>query len=166
MRDVTVTGIERTEFVLHTLRTRVQRKVLRKSVNAGATPIVKAARKGAPRRRGHLRQAMFKKVKTYARSGSVFAFVGARDRRMTDGANPSKYLHLVEGGTRPHLIPGPLSFRTKAGVPTVVTNVQHPGSRGQHFLRRAGDSTRQAATAATLAKMTVETDREVAALAK
>ena len=68
------------------------------------------------------------------RSGNVSVVVGPRTghRQVIDGTprDPSKYGHLVEFGTRPHLIKitrGPFAGRT----------ISHPGSPPRSFMRKA-----------------------------
>jgi HK97 gp10 family phage protein len=87
-----------------TLGGRVQKKVARQAVNAGATPIAKAAAENAAEDSGALKLALKggKRVKVYPESGVAVAVVGARKNVSTtvDGKlrKPSKYSHLVEGG--------------------------------------------------------------------
>ncbi len=75
---IEILGAKELERKLRTLGDRVQRKVVRQSVNAAATPIVKAARAKAPRESGLLRKALNKKLRTYKDQGKVVAIIGPR----------------------------------------------------------------------------------------
>src|SRR4051812_39168403 len=97
-----VKGAKELERVFRTLGDRVQRKVLRQSVNAASTPVVKAARSKAPKQSGLLRKALGKKVKSYAASETAVGIVGPRNNVVGEFKGkkrwPAKYAHLVEGG--------------------------------------------------------------------
>lgn len=56
----------------------------------------------------------------------------------------SPLAHLLELGTGPHVIPGPVRLPSGA----VVRNVQHPGAAARPFLRPALDESREAAAQA------------------
>jgi hypothetical protein len=75
------------------------KRVQRAAVSAMATPVVKDAKRRAPKRTGALRKSMGKKVKTYA-SGAVIAIVGPRKGKATivDGKihDPATIAHIVE----------------------------------------------------------------------
>jgi HK97 gp10 family phage protein len=102
-----------------TLGDRVKRKVLRQSVNAAGTPVVKAARTKAPDRSGLTKKSLGKKLKTYAKTGTVVGIIGPRTSVVgeVDGRKhwPAKIAHLVEKGhinrdgsfTPPHPFLGP-----------------------------------------------------------
>ncbi len=59
-------------------------------------------------------------------------------------SSSSPLTHLLELGTRPHTIPGPVRLPNGA----VVTNVQHPGAAARPFVRPALDESKEAATKA------------------
>lgn len=86
---------------LNDLKTSVQKKLLRRAVNKGSTPILKTIKKNAPRRTGFMKKAMARKVRTY-KSGAVVAVMGPK-REAVGTYNDRKYVpanvaHLVEGG--------------------------------------------------------------------
>src|SRR4051812_20572613 len=97
-------GDKQLERLLRGLGDRVQRKVLRAAVSAGATPVVKTAKARARKRSGLLKKSLGKKVVTNKRTQSATAIVGAR-KSVTgpNGERPARYLHLVEKG---HIGPG------------------------------------------------------------
>src|SRR4051812_36090833 len=79
-------GEKELERMFRTLGGRVQRKVARQAVNAGATPIAKAAAEIAPEESGALKLALRggKKVKAYANSGVTVAVIGPRTNVSTE----------------------------------------------------------------------------------
>jgi len=99
---VEVLGAKALERKLKALPDRVQRKVVRQSVSAAATPIVKAARSKVKRQSGLLRKARNKRIKTYKDQARVVAIIGPRRdvKGEFEGKPrvPWRYAHLVEGG--------------------------------------------------------------------
>ena len=97
-------GDKELQRMFKTLGDRVQRKVARQAVNAGATPISKAAQAGAPEESGALKLALKggKRLKTYKESGTVVAIIGPRTNVKTevDGRPrvPAHYARLAEDG--------------------------------------------------------------------
>lgn len=130
-------GVDLTEALkaLKDLPRKLKKKAIRQVANAGAKKLKWAARKLVPIRHGLLKKSLGQKVKVYP-SGVAVGMVGAREGfkqqvgvRKQDSrpgarypkkagdpvyANPTKYLHLVELGTR-------------------------RGAKARHFLRRALD---------------------------
>jgi len=101
-------GADRLIRKLDSLPGKVHRKVVRQAVNKSATPLVKAARRNAPRETGLLAKSMGKKLKSYFARGVVLSVLGPRKGQgkevtLPDGAtqyrDPVKYAHLVEFGT-------------------------------------------------------------------
>lgn len=89
------------------------RRVVRPAVNAALTPVNKAAKRKAPRKKlpgrtGALRMSIGKKVVVYLRTGTVFGAIGARadpkfwrdDPERNRQRKPGNYAHLRELGTR------------------------------------------------------------------
>ena len=95
-------GAKDLERTFRTLGDRVQRKITRQAVNAGATPVVKAARAKAAKESGLLRKSLGKKIRTYKQSGTVAAIIGPRTdvegEYKGEIRKPKFYAHLVEGG--------------------------------------------------------------------
>ena len=134
---------------LRQLPIKVELRVIRPAVNFAMTPTVKAARRNAPKGgTGLLKLSIAKKVKAYKRTGVVFGAVGPRTRLfgVVRGRkeSPTKYAHIVEGGSRRHDIPR--AGRNKVmRLPSgrgFVSHVSHPGTTGQHFLLRAWNQTK------------------------
>lgn len=119
-----------------------------KAVRIGAKPIWMAARAKCPKRHGQLKRSMGAVYRTYRRSSTRVAVIGARSGFKTtiNGrlVDPRKYLHLMEYGTAPHQQHG------KFWIPFLgfVSGIRHPGAKAQPFIRPAYDS--QAETAASL----------------
>jgi hypothetical protein len=118
-------GAKELERTFKTLGDRVQRKVLKQAVNAGATPVLKTARQKALRRSGILSKSLGKKVISDSRTQTATALVGARkgitgevDGKIED---PSRISHLVEKGhitasgsfVRPYPFLGPAEQESK-----------------------------------------------------
>lgn len=130
---------------LKVLPERSQRRVLRPAITKAATPIVKAARRLAPkgtglthsgRERRHLGKTITKtRAKLYRRTGTVMAIIGP-----AKGEAP--HSHLVHDGTQPHAIvlTKPLQLG-RVTLPAGFT-IPHPGAKANPFLSRAVDATR------------------------
>jgi len=102
-------------------------QIVKPAVNAGLTPINKAAKRNVPTDMGLLKRSIGKLVKVYKRSGVIYGAVGARTSPQfsaPDAAQgrvriPKNYAHLVELGTidqpaRPFLRPALDANRTTA----------------------------------------------------
>ena len=127
--NVTADGFRDVARNLEKLKRNVQRKVTRGAVTKAMRPVAKSAKANAKKIKdtGLLSRSIGTRTKTYARSGVVISIVGAREgfrtrvkrkgwdnttvdlfRKKKDGnlvevwADPAKYAHLVELGTKPH----------------------------------------------------------------
>lgn len=129
---MTVHGAKALNAALTILPVKLQKRVMKKAVNAAARPAVKAAKALVPVDEGFLRQSLGVKVKSYDENGNTVAFIGARGPRRKkdresgkwvfgerwvftdiDGRRriPAYYAHMVELGTvyqgaQPYLRPG------------------------------------------------------------
>jgi HK97 gp10 family phage protein len=107
--DIKLIGEKELKKYLDELPDKIKKRALRKAVTAGATPIVKAAKRNAPKESGLLKKSMTKKIKTYKGTGGAVVAVIGSDRGvagMYDGKKriPSNYIALVEYG---HAGPNP-----------------------------------------------------------
>jgi hypothetical protein len=176
---VTLEGLPETVRKLAELPKRIEKRCMTKAVRAGAAPLVKAAKAAAPRLTGLFKRSLDSKVKSYAQGRVTVAIVGQKKqvtqrkklRRGRGGISGRRDLvpvHFVEEDTRPHRIPkegrGPLTLRLPSGQTVTVSSIQHPGTRGQHPLRRAADAASGVAAQQFTEKLRVEVDREVEAL--
>lgn len=145
----------------------IKRRALRKGIRAGAAELRKTAKRYAPKSKspqigqsGLLRRSIYSKVAKAKGSGKVLAVIGPKRGMKINGANPTKYAHLVEDGTQAHSImpkeKSNLTFRTKAGKWLKLKEVNHPGSVGSKFLRRASVFAGQAAVKAFRNKVTAD----------
>jgi HK97 gp10 family phage protein len=119
-------------------------KIVKKAMGEAGKIILKEAKGGIPRESGLLKKSMGRKVKVYRGSGAVVAIVGPRtgfvqivDVKGLGGIrhsvlrDPTKYAHLVEGGTKPH------SLQKRGGGGQRRGPQTHPGARPHPFLGRA-----------------------------
>lgn len=120
-------GAKELRNLITELPKRVESKALRKGLTVGSAPIKRAVKAGTPRRTGTLKRNIISKVSV--KKGKGFSVTGARYIKGKN--NPSRYLHLVEGGTRPHDIKQPKRRRT----------LHHPGTSGKGFVHNAERST-------------------------
>lgn len=92
-------GDKQLQRLFKELPKRIIKKGLRAAMNAGATPVVKAAKARAPKQSGLLKKSMGKKVKTYP-SGVVTAVIGPKRQTVGEYKGkkrvPGNYAHLVE----------------------------------------------------------------------
>lgn len=105
MRVVKITGLKEFERQLKRLEQREAKKIIRASNQKAMLPTLQAARQNVPVESGALRRSLKRQTKAYP-SGVVLTRIGA-DKRVvaTNPATgeirkPSRYLHLVEFGTR------------------------------------------------------------------
>lgn len=134
----------------------VRKKLLKAAVNAASRPALRAMKGLAPvGETGLLRASLGRKVKVYRGSGVAVAIVGPRTgwagkgekRRRTAlglkleaaGAQPTRYGHLVEKGTRPHALgKGSHVFRAdRAKKGESQHGAMHPGARPHPFVAPA-----------------------------
>ena len=104
-RDMTLIGDRKLAKKFERLASQaVRNRVVRRPMSGALTPINRAAKANVPVRRGFLKKAIGKKVKTYPggvwggvgpRTGGQFEHVDERGRRHV----PANYSHLVEFGT-------------------------------------------------------------------
>lgn len=156
MPSVQVDGVRETIARLRALPKKIGNKVTRKAVRAGGREQAKEMRRTAPVRNKVLRKGTTQRVSS--RRGVVTSYVGVRNRKdPKTGQNPIHYLHLVERGTKPHVIAGTLSLPSG----DVVRRVAHPGSRPAYYVAAASRNSRDRALKAHNDKMRVEIDSEV-----
>lgn len=153
---------------LQNLSKNLQNKVIREANSASSRVIKEAVLPHVPQESGILKRSMAVRAKTY-RSGAVTSVVGPRSQYQswsTSGTRtvsfikilnnpkakiqkPSKYAHLVHGGTRPHQIvtrfSGRLIYNRGRWATTAknfrkptrnFTVINHPGSMPIPFMHR------------------------------
>ena len=153
---ITIEGIKTTVHALRDLGPTFGSKIIVKATRAGCQVFVKQARRNITAVKGVLRRGMTVRIKR--KRGFIVGRVGARNKKVGK-QNPAKYLHLVERGTRSHVIPGPVWPK---GATRPISNVQHPGSRAQRPVEQAMRSKLVSALSAYGTKMDQEVLKEVA----
>lgn len=161
-------GRELAEF-LKQLPVKMEKNIMRAALGAGARVIRDEARQLAPIDQGDLRKSI--KVSTNSKGGTVKAKVKA-------GGGAVYYAHMVEYGTKPHLIKvkeeeRPINYRLtlKRGVLTRVSmrtinrnslvigntfvgpTLSHPGAKPTPFMRPAMDNKSSSAVTAIATKV-------------
>ena len=134
-----VAGMKELTDALRQLPTDVQKKLGKGMMQAGVDPILDEARRLVPVKRGDLKRSLRSKIKIDSKVSELDAHIysgkgGAHD-------------HLVEFGTKPHVITAKkkkVLARAVTGVTSRVWSVfgrtvHHPGARPQPFMRPAFD---------------------------
>lgn len=166
-----VEGLAEANKRLQAFPGKIQKRVIRKAVNAGAQPMLQAVRANTPRRTGITRRGMAVKLKAYRQA--MVAIVG-QDKRarpkalkgagsIRGGISGRGYpvpIHLLDQPTKPHRIGSRLLRWVSGSTLLYARSVQHPGTRGQEIMSRAFASSRSAAELAVTAKLTAEVERE------
>jgi len=163
-----ITGLEDALRRLESVDAKVRRKALRDSVNEGGKIVKAAAKSRVPHGETNLLDRSINvRVKVYRNSGVAVSIVGpatgfrtagrGRNRRrvrtslgekyLKMRANPSKYAHLVEKGTRAHsLRKGEQIQKVRHGLltgrGTRQTGKIRKGSQAKPFMQPAFDSTK------------------------
>lgn len=127
-----VNGAQEVQTELLAYPAKVEQRVVRTALAAGARVVRDAAKAEAPVRSGKLRGSI--RVSTRARKGQVTA--GVRVGNLKTGVF---YSHMVLGGTKPH------SIVPRRGKGLRVGNVprrraEHPGAKPNDFMGRAKSS--------------------------
>lgn len=134
--QVNLKGMAELQKFLTALPVNVEKKILRSSLSAGATVIKNEAKKLVPVRDGGLKKSIRVSSKA-TKKGQVTATAKAT----------APHAHLVEFGTKPHLIAAQ-NRSLEIGGQLVGPVVHHPGAKPHPFMRRAMDTkTKEALTA-------------------
>lgn len=148
MTQETITGGRALDDLLRTLPAKMHKNIMRSALRAGAAVILDEVKQNIPKDTGAL--ASTARISTRAKGGEVSASakVGGKYKGVD-----AWYAHLVEFGTRPHVIKpktqgGALQF---GGIQTRL--VSHPGIQGRPFMRPAADTKFTEAVAAVQAKV-------------
>lgn len=154
MADENIRGGAELQAFLNTLPAKLEKNIMRSALGAGARVVAKEIRNRAPvgppsdegaRLYGGYAGALRDSVRVVTkagRDGRIVAAVrvGGKSKRGADVF----YAHMVEFGTRPHIIKarsgGSLSFGAGSGTGNPVTEVMHPGTRPQPFVRPGFDA--------------------------
>jgi len=141
MAEIAVSGLAELKKALDQLPAKVEANIMRGAMRAGSKVMAEKAKEQVPVDSGDLRNSI--RVTTRSRRGQVTATVRAGDKK-------AYYAHMVEFGTAAHLIPKPSRKKRLKQVVlafggSVKSEVQHPGTRPQPFMRPAFDKNTPAA---------------------
>ena len=143
-----IIGGKALDDLLQTLPAKVEKNIMRGALRSGANVILEEARRNAPvgpvsgtakkkgAKPGDLLRSL--RVSTRSRKGAVSASVKVGGSNKKTGATVF-YAHMLEYGTRPHLIKAkPGSAMNVNG--REVKYVNHPGISPRPFMRPAADN--------------------------
>jgi len=182
---VTLEGLPATVRKLEQLPQKIQKGPVRKATRAGGAPFVKAAKRNAPRRTGIFKRSLTQKVKSYRGGVVTLSIIGQlknakikatkglkKGRGGISGRGKVVPVHFVEEDIKPHQIPKEdsddpfaFAFRSSGGRIVIVYKVEHPGTRGQHPIRKAAQEAEKPGLKKFQDKLEAEVDKEAASLA-
>jgi HK97 gp10 family phage protein len=144
MSDVKVKGLSELQAALDSLPAKIEANIMRGALRAGANVIRAEAKALVPHQSGTLADSI--RTAVSLRRGTVTASVRAGGRGK-NGKASAYYAHMVEGGTKAHIIKARPGSALNLGG-TAVMSVQHPGAKARPFMRPAFDSRQQQAVEA------------------
>lgn len=131
---------------LNAIEEKMRNKIVRKAVVKATTPWIRSARRKVQGISKTAARALGRKTKYYRNTGTYYCVVGMRkgyavpkkggDKGGKPGHDPRHTSHLIERGTKPHVIPAPVSG-LKIGPVVIRANVQHPGTEAHPFMKPA-----------------------------
>jgi len=154
---IDVRTIRQVQSQLARLKPALQRKAIRPAAAAAAAIVAKEARRNAPTGKGpatwkdgsdrkRLKRTIGIRLKTYG-NGVIVAIIGPRSNQAPHG-------HLVEDGTKPHIIPGPVKLHGR-----LYQNIRHPGAAPRLFLSRALKTTVSQQRAVFMSKLAITVEK-------
>lgn len=129
-RDEVIVGGRQLSDDLQKLAPKIERNIMRGALRAGTVPIREEVKRRAPVDSGALRNSI--RTTSRARRGQVSASVKIGNRE-------AWYAHLVEFGTRPHVIKSKPGRAMQFGG-RITAQVNHPGITGRPFIRASADA--------------------------
>lgn len=130
--DVSISGLKELDQALRELPVKLQRNVLRSALRASAKVVADEAKRMVPVRTGALRDSI--RVTSRLVRGVPTAKVVAGSK----GKNGVWYAHLIEFGTKSHIIETSTKKSLSIGG-NAVEKVMHPGAQKKPFMRPAFD---------------------------
>lgn len=116
---IRIEGIDEVRAALRALPAKIERNVIRGGLRAAAKIVADEAKRLVPVRRGFLKKSI--RISSRAKNGIVTVSVKA-------GGKGARHAHLVERGTKPHLI-GRKGFKSAP--------IRHPGARAKPYMKPA-----------------------------
>lgn len=153
--DTKLIGFDDLNFYLKTFTGKIEKKILKTALSAGAIVIKKQAKKNVAVKSGTLKRAIKHKRLKEARP-TVRIFVATGRGQKNDGW----YAHIIEGGARPHVITPRKGSALSFGGGS-VKSVNHPGIKAMPFMRPAFESKYKEAVIATGNKMRLLIEKEM-----
>lgn len=147
-----IAGLAELDKILKTLPAKIEARVLRGAVRAGAKQFEEEAKSLVPVRSGDLRKSI--RVTTRSRRGEVKATV-------TAGNKEAFYAYMVEFGTSQHFIK-PKNRKSLFFAGLAKETVDHPGATPKPFMRPALDRGERPAIDAAVAYIRRRLPKEVA----
>ena len=127
---------------LDDLPVKIETKLARAALKAAAQPMLQEVQRRVPVATGTLANTIRVSSSTQKSKGKIIVKIVAGSRVAGGGRRGAKgaergafYAHMVEFGTAPHVIPGPLFFGGKWHM-----YAKHPGTKAQPFMRPAFDT--------------------------
>lgn len=163
-----IKGMQKLHRQFDAIENQVLKRTLRGVLNKAGTPILSAAKREAPFKRGHLKKALAKRFWLNAKDKRAGVVIGVRDNYRAPNPDwtpangapktfyPKSYLHLVILGTAAHYANMSKGKFTGKGKPKLI-----PAAAPNDFLGRAQKS----AQAAAYAKLNVDVKEAVHAIA-
>lgn len=129
-RDEVLAGGAALDDLLRTLPIKMHRNINRAALRAGAKVYLDDVKPRIPRDSGALLRSA--RITTRAKGNNVSASVKVGNR-------VAWYAHLVEFGTRAHIIEVPAGRGAMRFANVVARKVSHPGIQGRPFMRPTAD---------------------------
>ena len=144
MSDIDIQGGKELEQALLSFTIKMEKKMLRGGLRAGAKVIADEAKARVPVKLGKLRDSI--RVGTAVKDGQVMATIKAGRNKKKDDPY---YANMVEYGTAPHVIVAGGGTKAgkvlAAGARILGEKVDHPGASAKPFMRPALDMKAQPA---------------------
>lgn len=129
--EIKVAGLSELKKMLEGMPANVEKNIMRGAVRKGTKYMETIARNYVPVKTGALKKSIRTSVRIV--NGDVRATLKV-------GGKGARHAHLIEFGTKPHLVKSPDGVLKVFGK--FFKSVQHPGSRMRPFMRPALDAGR------------------------
>lgn len=141
MIDYKIDGLSQLLKALDQVPIKLEKKVLRGALRAGAKVLQQDAKSLVPGKTGKLRESIRLSAGIFSSKGRVWAKITAGGNKKGDPF----YAHMVEFGTKPHVINLKNRKLLANSGDVFGKTVSHPGIKPQSFMRKALDRSAQKA---------------------